>query len=56
MLTEPLKVLNVWLNVILATGEPFSKVTEQEMTPKLALLHKRGAMAEMISRSRIGDR
>ena len=45
----------MWLHEILATGEPLSKVTEQEMTGKLALLHKRGAIAEMISRFRIGD-
>ncbi len=39
---EQLRVIKLWLNEILAEGKPLTKVTEKEMTVRLALLHKGG--------------
>ena len=40
MSPEQLKVIQQWFNEILATGEIVTKVTEEDMTGVLSLLHK----------------
>ncbi len=47
MSTEQLKVLQRWFNEILVTEETLTKVTEQEMTGKQAILHKGGPLANL---------
>ena len=49
MPTEQLKVLQRWFNEILVTEEALTKVTEQEMTGKQAILHKGGRLANLTS-------
>jgi hypothetical protein len=49
MPTEQLKVLQMWLNKILTTGELHQKATEQETPVELALLHKGGPLANLTS-------
>ncbi len=44
---EQLRVIKLWLNEVLADGKPLTKVTEKEMTVRLALLHKGGPKADM---------
>jgi hypothetical protein len=44
-----LNVIRLWLNEILVEGKPLTKVTEKEMTGKLALLHKDGPKEDMSS-------
>ena len=46
---EQLKVIQQWLNEILATGEIVTEVTEEDMTGILSLLHKGGPMADQPS-------
>jgi hypothetical protein len=46
---EQLRVIRIWLNEVLAEGIPLTKVTEKEMTGRLALLHKGGSKADMSS-------
>jgi hypothetical protein len=43
---EQLKVIQQWLNDILKTGEIVAKVTEEDMTGVLSLLHKGGPLAD----------
>jgi len=43
---EQLKVMQQWLNEILATGEMVTEVTEEDMTGILSLLHKGGPMTD----------
>jgi hypothetical protein len=40
MSPEQIQVIQTWLHEVLVTGESITKVTEREMTDKLALLHK----------------
>jgi hypothetical protein len=49
MSSEQLNVIRPWLNEILAEGKLLTKVTEKEMTVKLALLHKGGSKEDMSS-------
>jgi hypothetical protein len=42
---EQLKVIQQWLNEVLATGKIVTKVTEEDMTGILSLLHKGGPLA-----------
>ena len=46
---EQIRVLQKWLNEILAKGELVTKVTEPEMTGRLSLLHKGGSKSDQIS-------
>jgi len=46
---EQLRVIRIWLNEILAAGKPLIRVTEEEMTGRLALLHKVGSKADLPS-------
>jgi hypothetical protein len=46
---EQLKVIQQWLNEILATGEIATEVTEEDMTGFLSLLHKGGPMTDQPS-------
>jgi hypothetical protein len=46
---EQIRVLQIWLNEILAKGELVTKVTEAEMAGRLALLHKGGYKSDQIS-------
>jgi hypothetical protein len=46
---EQIRVLQKWLNEILAKGELVTKVTEAEMAGRLALLHKGGSKSDQIS-------
>jgi len=46
---EQLKVIQRWLNEILATGDIVTEVTEEDMTGILSLLHKGGPMADQPS-------
>jgi ribonuclease HI len=46
---EQLKVIQQWLNDILATGEIVTEVTEEDMTGTLSLLHKGGPLADQPS-------
>ena len=46
---EQIRVLQIWLNEILAKGELVTKVTEAEMAGRLALLHKGGSKSDQIS-------
>jgi len=46
---EQLKVIQQWLDEILATGEIVTKVTEEDMTVVLSLLHKGGPLADQPS-------
>jgi hypothetical protein len=47
-----LKVMQQWLNDILKTGEIRTKVTEEDMTDVLSLLHKGGPMADQSTHCR----
>ena len=49
MTPEQLNVIRLWINEILAEGKLLTKVTEKEMTVKLALLHKGGSKEDMSS-------
>ena len=46
---EQLKVIQQWLNEILATGEIVTTVTEEDMTGVLSLLHKGDPLADQPS-------
>ncbi len=46
---EQLKVIQQWLNEILATGEIVTEVTQADMTGILSLLHKGGPMTDQPS-------
>ena len=46
---EQLKVIQNWLNEILMTGNITTKVTEEDTTGVLSLLHKRGPLADQPS-------
>ena len=46
---EQLKVIQQWLNEILATGEIVTTVTEVDMTVVLSLLHKVGPFPDQSS-------
>ena len=46
---EQLKVIQKWLNEILATVNIVTKVTEEDMTRVLSLLHKGGPLVEQPS-------
>jgi len=43
---EQLKVIQQWLNDILTTGKIVTKVTEEDMTGVLSLLHKGGPLSD----------
>ena len=43
---EQLKIMQQWLNDILKTGEIVTKVTEEDMTGVLSLLHKGDPLAD----------
>jgi hypothetical protein len=43
---EQIRVLQQWLNEVLAKGDLATKVTEKEMEGQLSLLHKGGPKAE----------
>ncbi len=47
--SEQLKVIQEWLNEILATGEIVTEVTEEDMTGILSLLHKGDPMTDQPS-------
>jgi hypothetical protein len=49
MSPEQIRVLQKWLNEILAKGALVTKVTEVEMTGRLTLLHKGGSKSDQIS-------
>jgi hypothetical protein len=49
MSPEQIRVLQQWLNEVLAKGELVTKVTEKEMEGKLALLHKEGPKADQVA-------
>jgi hypothetical protein len=49
MSPEQIRVLQKWLNEILAKGELVTKVTEAEMAGRLTLLHKGGSKSDQIS-------
>jgi hypothetical protein len=49
MPSEQLKVIQQWLNEILGTGEIVTKVTEEDMTGVLSLLHKGDPLADQPS-------
>ena len=46
---EQIRVLQQWLNEVLVRGELVTKVTEKEMTGKLALIHKGGSKADQVA-------
>ena len=46
---EQIRVLQKWLNEILAKGELVTKLTEAEMTGRLVLFHKGGSKSDQIS-------
>ena len=46
---EQIQVLQLWLNEVLVQRKPITKVTESEMTGRLALLHKGGTGANLPS-------
>jgi len=46
---EQLKVIQQWLDEILAKGEIVTKVTEEDVTGVLSLLHKGGPLADQPS-------
>jgi hypothetical protein len=49
MSPEQIRVLQQWLNEVLAKGELATKVTEKEMEDQLALLHKGGPKADRVA-------
>ncbi len=42
-------MVRLWLDEVLTEDIPLTKVTEKEMTVRLALLHKGGSKADMSS-------
>ncbi len=42
-------MVRLWLDEVLTEDIPLTKVTEKEMTGRLALLHKGGSKADMSS-------
>ena len=52
MLPEQLKVIQQWINEILTTGEIVTKVTEEDMTDVLSLLHKGDPLSDKPSHCR----
>ena len=46
---EQIRVLQQWLNEVLAKGDLATKVTEKEMEGQLALLHKGGPKADQVA-------
>jgi hypothetical protein len=49
MSPEQIRVLQQWLNEVLTKGDLVTKVTEEEMEGKLALLHKGGPKVDQVA-------